>query len=140
MDLLQFDTKKASEEGAKLTLKDPFTRAPIKDKDENTIVITCLGKHSAAYIATQNRLSNRRLKEARGRGPTSTVEEMEAETIELLASAIIGWSDNLEMSGMAFPFSPENAFALLSNNKLRWIREQIDEFVGDIGNFMQLSS
>lgn len=139
MDLLQYDTKKASEEGADLILKAPDTRAPLKDAKGNPIVIRCLGKHSDAYLKTQNRLSNRRIKEARGRGPQSTVEEMEQETIELLASAVVGWTDNLEIGGGPFPYDPENARKLLGNEKLRWIREQCDEFIGDISNFLPQS-
>lgn len=136
MDLAQYDTKKASEDGAEFALKDPATKRPIKGDDGENVIFHVIGKHSETYIKAQTRITNRRLKEVRGRGPQSSAEELEDEAIELLSVAVVSWTNNFKVDALQLECTPVNVRRLLSDPRFRWIREQVDEFVGDIANFL----
>jgi hypothetical protein len=48
----------------------------------------------------------------------------------------------VDLSGnvIDIPFSQENARDLYSSAALSWLREQVDDFAGDRGNFSKASS
>lgn len=136
-DLSQLDTKAACEKGAELQLKHPGTRAVLKDADGEPLVIHVVGKHSDSYVKKSHALSNARFKRMRG-GPHMTSEESEQEGIVLLTACVQSISENLDLdgSGSPVPNTPEGIRRLLSDPRFRWVREQVDEFVGELGNFL----
>ncbi len=70
-----------------------------------------------------------------------TPDEIERETVELLASLTAGWK-LIAPDGSAIdePFSHENAKELYGNPAVAWIREQVNEFAADRENFSKPSS
>ena len=65
-----------------------------------------------------------------------TPEELEAESTELLAALTAGWHlVTLDGHPLDVPFSIENARELYAAPALAWLREQVDEFAADRGNF-----
>lgn len=63
-----------------------------------------------------------------------TGDSVQDDKIELLVAVTKGWR-GFEMHGKEFLFNPKNARYLYE--KFPFIREQIDAFVGDRGNFLK---
>lgn len=61
-------------------------------------------------------------------------EQKEQASVELLRAAIVGWS-GLEEDGVELECTDENKLSILKNKDLRFMRDQVDEFVGDSNNF-----
>lgn len=130
-DLSQLDTSKGAEEGRELVIKHFQTGEPVG------ITLRVHGADSAAYrdcMRRQQRQIADRM--AKNRKLRLTVDEMEANGLELLAAVTIGWSP-FDLDGKDFPWSEENAAALY--RRFPWIRDQVDEFVGDRANFLPRS-
>lgn len=135
-DVTSLDTKKASEAGARLFLIHPATKRRLIGGDGKEIFWTIIGKHAEGYQKASLRLQNKKLKELQGSGPRSTAEELEENTTELLAACVVGWSDNFVFDGEVPAFSQAKARAILSDPRVKWIREQVEGFAGDIANFL----
>lgn len=133
MDLSQLDTRAGAEEGAELVLLHPQTREP------TDIVIRLRGEDSEAYQTQVREFQRKKLDQARRtRRVTATPEEIEAEALELLVVATIGWNDSLTRDGQPYPYTPANARRLYE--QFPWIREQVDEFVRERANFLPRSA
>ena len=128
IDLAALDTARVADEGRELELVHPQTGEPVG------IRITIRGTDSDAYrraLLAQQRVSMERL--TRNRKQRKTPEELEDESIDVLATLTTGWAPfNLE--GKPYPYSHANAVALY--RRFRWIREQADAFAGDRANFL----
>ena len=130
-DLSQYDTVKGSEKGARCNLLDPVTKEEIIVDGEN-IWVEVLGPDSEKYKKENNKITNGRIK-VRNKNGTLTSEVLEQENKKLVASVITGWSDKFAMGEDEFKFSPENARKLI--NAFPWVYEQLNDFLGDRGNF-----
>jgi hypothetical protein len=127
-DLSQLDTAKASDEGAELELRHPKTGEVLGGP-----VIILAGPDSEIVRGAQRKLTNKRLK---GRRTKVDAEMIEDEQLEVLALSTLGWRD-IACDGAVLPCSKENAKMLYG--RFPWIREQVDEFVGERGNFIKSS-
>lgn len=87
---------------------------------------------SDAYRKASMKVRNNTLKFVRKNNGT-TAERIEADGIEILANVTVGWQ-GIENGGQPWPFSVENARKLYAD--FPFIREQVDEFVGDRRNFI----
>lgn len=87
---------------------------------------------SEQYRKAANRVRNNTMKFIRKNNGT-TAERIEADMVEILANVTVGWS-GLTENGQPWPFSIENARRLYTD--FPFIREQVDEFVGDRKNFI----
>lgn len=144
MDLSKLDTVSAAAEGATLHLKHPVTGVPLLDEslksdehpDGAPVTITLLGVDSPEYQALDRRLRNRRLAETGRRGAQVklTAEQIDNEAVQMLAALTVGWQ-NVGFGETKLEFSREAAASLYK--KVPWIREQVDEFVADRGNFLR---
>jgi hypothetical protein len=138
MDLASLDTQKAAEQGFELQLEDPFTGEPI------AIWITVLGADSSAYqqlLREQNRRRTDLL--AKRKQKMLSPEDIERDTIELLAAVTTGWraGENVTLDGQPFPaFSRASARDLYSRPGMRWIAQQVDRAMGDRQNFLPRSA
>ena len=65
----------------------------------------------------------------------NTPEQLRAESIELLSSAIAGSSGNLEYNGEIVK-TKEQWVEFLSDANLEWLRNQIAEAQGELENFL----
>ena len=134
MDLNQLDTVSAANEGAKLELRDAQGSPSLKD-DGAPVTITLLGKDSDVFVKQQNAVTNRRL--AAGTRLKLTSEAIQADGTALLAKCTIGW-DGIVVDGESLACTYENALKLY--NRFPIIREQVDEFIGERGNFSKASA
>lgn len=123
MDLSKIDLEAAASSGATLTLHHPVT------DEELPVKIHVMGSDSKRFRQAIDRVHRARGKR---RNKEQTLAGAEREAAELLAAVTTGW-DGVEWEGKELPFNTENAVMLYMARP--WIREQVDLFVGDAGNF-----
>jgi len=135
VDLSSLDVASGSNQGREVEILHPVKRVPLISDDGEKITITIIGKYSDEYQKHQRAVQNRRLAQRGGRGKI-TSEEIEAETIELIARCIKSWK-NITLDGKMLECSYANAVKILSDSRLAWIREQLDEEINETGNFIK---
>jgi hypothetical protein len=133
IDLRSLDTAAACDKGFELELVHPITKAPLGQ------FISVVGKDSAAFRDHVRRSANDRLRkqammQRRGKdADVPTVEQIEAEAVDLLVACTTGFRD-VDYGG-PFEFNEANAKKLYTEQA--WVRAQVDEAIGDLENFMQ---
>lgn len=130
IDLSELDVSRASEVGSDLTVLHPTTGEPLE------IVIVVSGPDSKRSRDATRDMTDRLTKEAiekKLNPDDATFERMAA----MHAAAITQSWSGVEWDGKEFPFSAENALKLYSER--RWIREQVERFAGQRGNFFKPS-
>lgn len=132
----------AVDQPQRLILLHPNTRQPLRDKKGGEAWIDLYSADSEV-ARKHNRAIQRRLLNvsARGQRIKRTPEELEAEALDLLVALTTGWH-LVAMNGdpLDVPFSQENARELYGAPSMAWVREQVDEFAADRGNFSAPSS
>jgi hypothetical protein len=102
------------------------------------ISITVASTDSEAFRKASQAQQNKRLKQMtrgrRGAGTALTAEEMEEESLDLLASCTLGW-EGVNYGTDPLPFSKEAARNLY--RKHAFIREQVDEAMADRSLFLK---
>jgi hypothetical protein len=112
------------------------------------VFVSVVGPESNAFRNKLRRQINQeRMKifqaQRKGKGvEPSTIEEDEAETVNLVAELVKGWRTAKDgksepviyWKGEKMPFSAENVSRWLTH--FPWVREQINEASGDLGNFL----
>jgi hypothetical protein len=134
-----FDVKSlAIKESTVLHLKNPFTDAPlfVNDKGEldelgkNPVTVTVASTGSRQYRVAVNAMINRGIKRGNKK---LTAEEQKAEGIELLVACCLD-SENLSYDGE--PVKSDAQFrAMLADDSISFIKQQIDEALGTIELF-----
>lgn len=136
MDLSQFDTATAAEEGAFMQLENPSTGAPLADEKGTPFGITFAGSDSERARKFERQVRNRRLKSMAGRrNNTLTAEEIEEDGLGLIAACAISW--HVKVDGETPPCTPENVRSFLK--RFPYWREQADGFIGDRSHFLKAS-
>lgn len=102
---------------------DPYTAS---DGSESTV--TVVGSESKKYKAAQRRITDRVLHKRRSK---MKAEEVEENSILLVASAVIDWH-GWEDGDQPAPCTPDNVKALL---RVGHIREQVDEAIRGHADF-----
>jgi hypothetical protein len=126
MDLSQFDTSKTSEKGVELVIINPATL------EETDIKIRLAGTDSSYYRNQIKARAEQQLSKGQKKATTVDLDKSEREGCELLAACTLGWS-GIEENGKAIDFSRDAAVDVYMRHK--WLREQVDRFVGDRANF-----
>jgi hypothetical protein len=148
IDLASLDTATASDADAKVPILHPTSKEPIG------INIKVLGKHSTIFRELVRERINNRIKmesQAAKRGKTvdpRTAEQVEQEALEMLVACTMDWETEIKnekgeivetkptvfFEGQHLPFSAQNA--LLVYSRMLWMREQVDNAIGDLENFI----
>lgn len=137
MALAELSTKTTAEQGAEITICHPKTNLPLD------ITITVCGSDSETFRKISRKQLNRRLEQsnkARGRQVQMTAEELEAEALDVLVACTKSWATGsrpeIELEpGEWLPCTPENVRKVYE--ELPWLREQIDQAIGDRSNFLR---
>lgn len=130
MDLMKYAVDLDARE---LHLKAPDSGEPLMTADKRPVVIMLVGADSDTYIKAQRKMLNERMN--RNKKPDADV--MFQQGIDLLVNCTVGWSGITTDNGKKdLPFTPDAARALYTNKSLPWVKEQVDEFVGNRGNFL----
>lgn len=144
LDLSTLDTTAACDKGTEIELLHPITKAPLG------IFWMILGKDSKVFqdhVRQQIDEDMRRaaMSKKRGKDPEiMSTAKREARGIALLAACSKGWrtvadgveKDTIMFEGKELEFSESNAYKILE--KLTWLRDQIDEAIADLENFMKV--
>ena len=122
---LQF-MENAMLDAAWLTILHPqtFESTPIK--------IKLAGADSDSYKKIERRVRNRNVALLKKNKNGLSAEVVEASALDLLTGATLDWQ-GVTWGGAPLEFSQENARMLYE--KFGFIRDQVDEFVGDRANF-----
>jgi hypothetical protein len=132
MDLATLDIVKSAGEGAVMEVVHPVEGTVLKDDNGQPITITLMGADSEKAKKRQRAEVNKRLKS--GRNNKITAEELEENGVNLLALCTLSWS-GIKLDGQLLECTAENAAMLYQRTP--WLREQVDAFVGDRGNFLK---
>ena len=98
--------------GSTMTIMHPVEEVPLLGSDGKPVTFSLLGIDSDEYRSAQRVITNKRL--SRKNKFKITAEQLELETIEVLAACTVNWSDNFEVDGSTYTFSKENAQASIS--------------------------
>lgn len=144
MDLTSLNFSDAANEGRALTVLHPVERTVLLDADKKPVTITLLGRDSDAFVASENAARNRAVEQLTS-GAKFNAAGADEEAAASLARATTGWSgvpqgwiDGTRNKAPA-EFSIENAKKLYLNRGVRWLRDQVDKFIGDRANFLPAS-
>lgn len=132
-DFANLDTVSASNEGAILELRGP-DGAALFQEDGSPITITLLGPDSDAYTQASNILTNRALR-SRGKAQI-TAESALTDQISLLAKITTAWA-GIKVAGETWTCNSENVKRFY--RAYPFVRDQVQEFVADRGNFLKAS-
>lgn len=121
---LELDTEKPG----RLMLLDK-NRQPLANKEGKQGYIDVYSSDSD-YAGKQEDAVLRKRLAMKGRSKV-TPEELKAERVDLLVALTVGW----DLAITDVPFSPAAARELYSNRRLLYIREQVEEFIGERENF-----
>lgn len=140
LDLATLDAATPANKGAEIELLHPVSAEPLG------VFITILGKYSEVFVKHIKKNANaaiRRAQQLKMRGKPEeiqTIEKLEEKSVEMLAACTIAWRTGdkpiLMFEGEALECTPENAAKIYESDKLPWIRQQVDEAIADLGNFM----
>lgn len=148
-DLGQLDTAAASDKGARIPIVHPTTKEPVG------IFVKVLGKHSEIFRELVRERANKRIAEesmAVRRGKPSaprTAEQVEQEALEMLVACTTGWETELKNAkGEVVETVPtirlgedrltwSVATGLEVYRKFIWLRQQVDDGIGDLENFIK---
>ncbi len=139
IDLATLDTTTASDKGARIPMVHPISKEPIG------VFVTVLGKHSETFRELVRERANEGIKKSSERArrgkqmPVRTAEELEREALELLIACTMGWDSGegenyILFQGTQYEFNAKNGMLLYS--KLIWLRDQVDDAIGDLENFI----
>lgn len=134
-DLAGLDTKAASEQGAVMSVFN-IDGSVRRDRTGNPVTLTLLGVDSDAYRKATRKNMNKRF--ARRNPGKITAEELEVESLEVLAACTAAWSGIISRDGKDVPCNPANAKALYE--AAPELRDQVDRFINDRANFLQTSA
>lgn len=126
-------TSLAIQEQTVLHLTHPVSGEKLyADEEQNSpITITIASTGTKTYRKAVTDMHNARLKRGKKQ---PTAEQQREEGIELLVACCIT-SDNLKYKGIIVK-SESDFRALLSDDSVSWIKQQVDEALGDIERFI----
>jgi hypothetical protein len=114
-------------------IKHPITGEALKNDDDTPMTITLHATHSKDYKSVMHEQTNRRLKAASATGKVDiTSEELEENTLEVLAKATKSW--NLTFGGEKPELTVDAAKKLYT--EVFWIKDQLDEGISNSMGFM----
>lgn len=113
-----------------MPLRHPVTGQQI-ESEHGPMSLEVVGTDSDVFRNRQRTLRNKRLK--RNNRQKITADEIEADAIATIVSCTVGFN-NIVLDGELIEYNEANAFKLYE--RLRWVFEQADEFIGERVNFM----
>ena len=126
-----------SDEGAVLELNDPDGK-PLY-YDGKRVTITLDGTNSERFQKAKYKIGNKRLKSNPNPAAYKSLSDADDDEAELLAAITLSW-ENVAFENGIKECTFENAKRLYLNPKTEWVKRQVNEFAGDVKNFMTASS
>jgi len=133
-DIYDFETT----DTADMPVRNPKTgKQMMLPGGKDPVTITLAGRDSEIYRRVSRDLVNKRVEAARAAGAADVQqsdEDLENEALDLLSALTVNWN-GITANKEPYPFSNENARKLYE--RLPWLREEVDRFVGNRANFMK---
>lgn len=98
------------------------------------VKIRVMSVDSDEYRKEAMRLQNESMRYYRKNRGKTTAERIAQEALDLLVAVTVGW-EGVEENGQPLPFSKDNCRRVYT--EIPFIKEQVDEFVGDRRNFIK---
>jgi hypothetical protein len=133
-DLANLDTVYCPDDAFDVELNGP-DGAQLFNDDGTPMTIGVLGADSDVAVKARNANSNKRL--AQGLRMKMTAEGLDSEGAAYLAKLTTRW--NITMGGEKPACGYQAALSLYTNPRLSFIREQIDQAIGERANFLRRS-
>ncbi len=140
--LTALNTGDRSNIGAKMIIMHPVDRVPLMDENDNPASITLLGKDSNIFVKHERDARSRNVENMTESAKWSAAEQENAVSESFAACTVTwsgipqGWLDNTDDETPAV-CNYENALKLYNNLGLRWVRDQVDKFIGTRANFLK---
>jgi hypothetical protein len=132
-DLSEFDSVKGAQEGAVMEVRNPISGGKLLDGDK-PVTITLAGKDSDKFRTVHAEILSRRLTKVGISGRVKiNAGELQDESMELLSACTLSWS-GIVVDKQSLECTPANAVKVYT--RFPWLREQVDEFIGDRSNFL----
>ncbi len=125
-DLASYRTSKL--ETATVEILDPVTG------EATGIKITVASPDSAQYRQVSLKVQNEQLQYAMKNKGKTTAERLVNNALEVLVGATVAW-EGITEGGKELPCTPENVRKVYE--EVGFIKDQVDEFVGDVRNFFK---
>lgn len=131
-DLMDIGTVK---ETTDVILYHPVNSEILRNDDGSEMTITVYSPYSKHVKAVTHAQMNRRLQRAQRTGGrlNTTSEELDASSMDLLVKSIASW--NITLGGTKPEFTEAKVREVFE--KLPWVREQVDQGVGDLQGFLE---
>jgi hypothetical protein len=135
MDLMNIGQMKETTE---VILYNPINSEILMNEDGSEMSITVYGPYSSKYKSISHNQQNRRLMKAQRTGGklNLSAEEIEASAFDLLVKCVADWDITL---GGEKPKCTEKMVREVFE-QLPWVREQVDNALGDTQAFLDRSS
>jgi len=136
MDISELMTQDAHEEGAEVEIFHPSETVEVDGKRVKKslgVFVTVLGVDSKDYQVAVKKAVNSQVSRLKSTGALSEDATLGLEIAQVVA-VIIGWR-GIESGGEEVPYSNSKCLDLMT--KSPWMRNQIDEFLGDRKNFIK---
>lgn len=147
MSLTSLNTASTANAGVVMPVLHPTDRVPLfygEGDNRKPVTITLLGRDSEQFIRAE-RASRKQVREALvRRQPYSPADEDRAADQALAACTVAwdgipaGWLDG-STDETPVEHSAASALKLYGNSGVRWLRDQVDEFIGERANFLKVS-
>lgn len=122
----------------RMVIRHPATGEPLTDEHGAEAFLDLLSLSSEPAQKARNRVQQRRIESRQRR---VTVEEAEAEAMQVLAACTVGWHlVGLDGRVIAVPCDRDAALELYTTPGLRFIAEQATQFADAAGNYLPGSS
>jgi len=127
-DISSLSIDSSNDEGAPMTLVHPVTGDDLLNDDEKPMKIYLVGSDSPEFRVVQSRIDAK----YRSRKPPSFGQK-QSHAIELLVACTKRF-ENLQVEGEIVSFTDDTAKILYKT--FPWIKDQVDEFVGERANHL----
>ena len=133
-DALELETKPF-----RMEIMDPVKGTPMADKDGKVAYVDLISTESPEAeswrrgVFDRNQLAMKKRRNVAGQ----TFDENKAQGVELLVTLTVGWY-LVDKAGKPIdaPFSKETARQLYNNPKMSWLKQQVDDALGNDANFI----
>jgi hypothetical protein len=133
------DTELVLEDTAEMVLINPKTGEEMYDKEkgpeEGKVVFTLVGQANPKYLKAVEAMRKANKRITQNGNKDATLEEGRQVSVNFLASLSVS-VENMTYGGKAID-SAEQFKELYSNEKLSWIREQVNTFLTDNKSFFK---
>ena len=141
LDLSTLDTKTPAEQGIVVELEHPFDPSlPFVDDDGVPYSWTIMGSDAGKVRAKARKQLDRYIQLIRKNRDPGDAEAGEADNIDRLAAATLGWHLPPIDGKLAPEVNENNARKILSDPRFPWIAEQLTKAMGDRTRFFKPNS